>query len=568
MVAQSEKRERSLKARQPLDAAVLTISHLRGGIPIAAVFGTRRFAALGWPSAQRCDSAVKENNYSIIVVEIALRSFLRLLTVLVCLAPASSDANGRFAFDDVAEIAKKIAAEPYRAPVPVPDFLASLSYDNYRDIRFDTKRSWWRDSGNFQLQFIHPGLFYRHAVKVNVIEGNDVNAVSFSPQLFDYGKNQFAGKIPNDLGFAGFRIAYPFYRRTELNHVIVFAGASYFRAVAKGQVFGLSARGLAIDTGLPSGEEFPSFKEFWLERPAPAARQIKLYALLDSPSLAGAYSFFVHPGDRTLVHVRARLFLRKPVNELGIAPLTSMFLFGEERPRPAEYWRPEVHDSDGLLMQSSAGEWLWRPLGNPEKLRVSYYEFDNPQGFGLLQRDRNFRSYEDLETRHEMRPNAWIVPAGNWGRGFVKLVEIPSKKETNDNIVAYWMPRSLPPVGKPFDIGYRIYFQTNEPLTPDAGRATATRTGAGDKEELKRIVVDFEGPKIRSLPESAPVKAIISLGPEGQLVQQSVFRNAVTGGWRLSFQVKRPKGKPLELRAFLQNGKDTLTETWSYQLDT
>ena len=496
-----------------------------------------------------------------------MQLLIQLLTIFLCLWPVVSQANGRFGFNNVANIAKKIAAEPYHAPALVPENLRNLSYDDYRDIRFDTKQSWWRDSGNFQLQFIHPGLFYGHAVKLHTIDASGVSPIPFSPQQFSYGKNKFSERIPENLGFAGFRVAYPLYKRPEFNHVIVFAGASYFRAVAKDQVFGLSARGLAIDTGLPSGEEFPIFREFWLERPAPRAREIGIYALLDSPSVSGAYSFVVQPGDRTVVDVRARLFLRKPVKELGIAPLTSMFLHGEEKPRPTEDWRPEVHDSDGLTMSSSAGEWLWRPLGNPERLRVSYFEFDNPQGFGLLQRDRKFQNYEDLETRHELRPNAWITPLGKWGKGFVKLVEIPSRKETNDNIVAYWIPRAVPAVGEPYDIAYRIYFQSNEPLAAAAGRATAMRVGVGDKEDLKRIVIDFEGQKFRTLSESAPVKAVISLGPEGQLIQHSVFRNAVTGGWRLSFQVRRPKGKPLELRAFLQNGADTLTETWSYQLE-
>lgn len=488
--------------------------------------------------------------------------------MIVFLAPSSAAANGRFGFDNVAEIAKKLAAEPYRPANPVPEFLTTLSYDEYRDIRFNTDKALWRDSGHFQVQFIHPGLYYRHAVKINIIDASGINLAPFSPQLFNYGRSAFIDKIPPNLGFAGFRIAYPFFRRAEFNHVVVFAGASYFRAVAKGQVFGLSARGLAIDTGLPSGEEFPSFKEFWLERPARDAREVNIYALLDSPSVAGAYLFLVRPGERTAIDVRARLFLRKPVKELGIAPLTSMFLYGEERARPPEDWRPEVHDSDGLSMRSRMGEWLWRPLGNPEKLRVSYFEFENPQGFGLLQRDRSFQNYEDLETRHELRPNAWIAPIGDWGRGYVKLVEIPSRKETNDNIVAYWMPHTSPAVGQPFELAYRIHFQTDDPLPVASGRATATRIGIGDKEELKRVVVDFEGQKIKSLPESAPLKAVITLGPEGQVVQQSVFRNTVTGGWRLSFQVKRAKGKPLEMRAYLQNGKDILTETWSYQLDT
>ena len=401
---------------------------------------------------------------------------------------------------------------------------------------------------------------------INVVE-NEVRKLDFSPSLFTYGRNKFGDKTPADLGFAGFRIAFPLHRKGEFNHVMVFAGASYFRAVSKGEVFGLSARGVAIDTGLPSGEEFPFFKEFWLERPAPSAHEMKLHALLDSPSLTGAYSFTIQPGERTIVNVRARLFFRKPVKELGIAPLTSMFFFGEEKPRPPQDWRPEVHDSDGLLMHSGTGEWLWRPLGNPEKLRISYFEFDNPRGFGLLQRDRDFRNYQDLEARHELRPNAWVVPNGAWGRGIVKLVEIPSPNETNDNMVAYWLPRGLPPEGQPLDLVYRIYFDGNGPTDLLVGRVTATRIGAGDKEDWKRFVVDFEGGKIKTLPDSALVKAVVTLGQNGQLMQQNVARNAVTGSWRLAFQVKPEKGKPLEMRAYLQSGKDILTETWSYQLE-
>ena len=260
--------------------------------------------------------------------------------------------------------------------------------------------------------------------------------------------------------------------------------------------------------------------------------------------------------------------MRNAVKELGIAPLTSMYLYGEDKPRPPDDWRPEVHDSDGLLIHSSGGEWLWRPLGNPEKLRVSYFEFDNPRGFGLLQRDRRFQNYEDLEARHELRPNAWITPIGQWGKGFVKLVEIPTKKETNDNIVAYWLPRTLPPPGQPLEMAYRITFESNDPIGAGLARAVATRFGNGDKEEWQRIVIDFEGEKIKSLPDSAAVKAVIAVGQEGQLVQQSVMRNVVTGGWRVAFQIKRARGKPLDLRAYLQNGKDVLTETWTYQLES
>jgi periplasmic glucans biosynthesis protein len=478
-----------------------------------------------------------------------------------------ADANGRFGFDDVAETARKLALEAFKPPQPVPDFLKQISYDDYRDIRFDTAQSLWRDRGNFQVQFLHPGLFYTHSVTINTLDAAGVRKIDFSPKQFSYGRNKFTDKIPAELGYAGFRIAYPLYKKNEYNHVIVFAGASYFRAVASKQVFGLSARGLAVDTALPSGEEFPTFREFWLERPAAQARSLKILALLDSPNLTGAYEFVVRPGDRTTVDVKARLFERKRVKELGIAPLTSMFLYGEEKPRPNIDWRPEVHDSDGLMIASGTGEWIWRPLINPVRLQVSYFEVDSLRGFGLLQRDRSFSNYEDLETRHEMRPSAWITPIGAWPKGQVKLVEIPSQKETNDNIVAYWVPRNLPPVGQPLEIAYRINFHSEEPLDVGSGRVTATRVGIGDKDDLKRIILDFEGGKLKAMPDTAPLKAVISVSQDGQLTQQSIVKNPITGGWRAAFQVKAPKDKPLYLRAFLQNEKDTLTETWSYALE-
>jgi glucans biosynthesis protein len=477
-------------------------------------------------------------------------------------------AEARFGFDNVAEAARKLAAEPFKPLPTAPDFLTDIGYDDFRDIRFDPAQSLWRDGGHFQVQFIHPGLYYRNTVAINVVNGTRVERVAFSPKMFSYGRNKFADKIPADLGFAGFRLAYPLYKPTEYNHVIVFAGASYFRAVAKNEVFGLSARGLALDTGLSSGEEFPIFREFWLERPARDARAARVYALLDSPSVAGAYEFLVQPGDKTVVGVRLRLFERKRAKEVGIAPLTSMFFFGEEKPRPAGEWRPEVHDSDGLAIAAASGEWIWRPLGNPQKLRMSYYEVENLRGFGLLQRDRNFHNYEDLETRHELRPNAWIVPSGSWGPGHVKLVEIPSQKEINDNIAAYWIPRALPPVGQPIDLAYTIYFQTPEAMDAAQGRAVATRLATGDKDDARRFVLDFEGPKLKALPANAPVKAVLTLSGDAQVLQQSTLKNPVTGGWRVAFQVKAPKDKPLELRAYLQqNNKDTLTETWSYQLE-
>ena len=490
-----------------------------------------------------------------------------LCVVLLWVGDRAVEADTPFGFDDLLDHAKKLAGQPFKPPPAIPEFLSQIRYDQYRDIRFDPAQSLWKDAGgNFQVQFIHPGLFYGHAVAINTYDPSGVRRVPFSPALFTYGRNTFADKIPKDLGFAGLRIAYPLHKRADYDHVLIFAGASYFRAVAKNQVFGLSARGLALDTGLPSGEEFPAFKEFWLERPSRDAAVLKILALLDSPRLAGAYEFVLRVAARTLIDVRATLFERKRATELGIAPLTSMFFYGEERARPAGDWRPEVHDSDGLLIQASAGEWIWRPLVNPERLLVSYFALDSPRGFGLLQRDRSFHAYEDLEARYDLRPNAWVTPSGNWGKGQLKLVQIPTPDETNDNIVAYWIPGTLPPVGQPIEVAYRIHVQSEDPLPAGSGRATATRVGGGDTAGLKRIVVDFDGGKLKQLPAAAQVRPVITVGPDAQLVQQSALKNSVTGGWRLAFQVKPPKGKPVELRAFLQHDRDTLTETWSYLL--
>ena len=492
---------------------------------------------------------------------------ISLFLFLVLLLPEKLFANSRFEYQHVVIGARKLAAAPFVPPPKIPDFLRNVSYDSFRDIRFKTERALWANDGSrFGVQLLHLGLYFTNAVTINVFDSKGVYPVPFSTDLFTYGRNTFKENIPPNLGFAGFRLTYPLNQPKQQNHVLVFAGASYFRAVARNQVFGLSGRGLAIDTGLPSGEEFPYFKEFWLEKPAPGARVMRLYALLDSESLTGAYRFDIQPGEETVADVWATLFERKRAKQLGIAPITSMFFYAEEKPRPQGYWRPEVHDSDGLLIAASNGEWIWRPLLNPEKLQINSFELDGLRGFGLLQRDRTFSHYEDLEARYDLRPNAWVIPTHNWGKGEVKLVQIPSKSEFNDNIVAFWTPKNLPEPGKPIEFSYKIYFHAQEPNAVNRGRTVATRVGDGDEKGSKRVVIDFTGRNLAALPENAPVEAIVTVGPEGKLVQQNVQKNAVTGGWRLAFQVIPPKGKPLELRAFLQSGKNTLTETWSYVL--
>ena len=485
------------------------------------------------------------------------------LVLLIALAALPLQSRA-FGFEDVVDAAKALAAKPFSPPAKIPRFLQKLSYDQLRDIRYKPERALWRAAGSqFDLRFFHPGGIYDYAVKINIHDAQGVHPLPFRKDDFDYGKNDFADKIPADLGYAGFKIDYPLNRPGQRDEVISFVGASYFRALARDTRYGLSARGLAIDTGLESGEEFPLFREFWIDRPARKARAIRFYALLDSKRLTGAYQFILRPGKTTHVDVKATLFLREKIKEIGIAPLTSMFWYGENSDRPAGQWRPEVHDSDGLMMINGTGEQIWRPLFNADHLRISQFTLTDPAGFGLQQRDRRFAAYEDLETHLEKRPSAWITPIGQWGPGYIKLTEIPTANEFNDNVVAYWVFQQGPKPGEPFTIRYRIDWQQRAAGTARY-QVVNSFSGAGHGKHRHRFVIDFAPARPHTSSPSADVEADIWVSEHGKLLEHHLQPNPATGGWRLAMEVDNPDGKPLELRAFLQAGADVLSETWSY----
>ena len=292
---------------------------------------------------------------------------------------------------------------------------------------------------------------YQDPVLIHLVEEGQVRDFDFSPQQFDYGRVHFPEPLPQDIHFAGLRVLYPVNHPRKQDEVASFIGASYFRLLGARQRYGASFRGLAIDTAEPSGEEFPRFTEFWVEKPGAHSTFLQVFALLDSPRAAGAYRFVIKPGDTTTVEEEASVFIRKEIKKLGLAPMTSMFLVGENRTQCFPDFRPELHDSDGLLLQMGDGQWIWRPLVNPQKNhRVSSFATDNLTGFGLLQRDRDFRSYEDLAARYDLRPSLWVQPATNWGAGAVELVEIPTPNEFHDNVVAYWVPKQKPAPGQEF----------------------------------------------------------------------------------------------------------------------
>jgi glucans biosynthesis protein len=502
------------------------------------------------------------------------RSIRALGLVLAAVVLLGSDCLGAtFGFAEVADRARQLSEQPYQDPTgQVPEWLRSISYDQWRDIRFRPEDALW-GGGNplgFSVQFFHPGLFYDRMVRVHVVDLKGVHVVPFEPSHFDYGSNDFASRVPQDLGYAGFRVHYPIKTPRYADEVIVFLGASYFRALGRDEVFGLSARGVAIDTAEKSGEEFPYFREFWLLRPARGARTMTIFALLDGRSLTGAYRFEVTPGEETTVSVDAKLFRRQEVAKLGIAPLTSMFLFGEgslHRPQPD--YRPEVHDSDGLQVLGGTGEWIWRPLQNPARLTISSFQTIDPAGFGLLQRDRDFDHYQDLEAHAERRPSVWIEPQGAWGAGRVELVEIPSERDTNDNIVAYWVPGDVPAMPEPVSFAYRMSWFGDDVHHRPPGRVVATRRDLGGEDGAQRFIVDFEGDQLAKLPASEVVQGVVSIAPEDtgtKLVGVQVMKNDVTQGWRLVFQVQPAGNQALDLRAFLRHGGETLTETWTYLL--
>jgi glucans biosynthesis protein len=487
---------------------------------------------------------------------------LRAALLLLACAPGVA---GAFGFEDASKRAQQLAAKSHQPPADtLPKALAGVTYDQYRDIRFKADQALWRGKQQFEVQFFHPGFLFRHPVKVNLIGAKGVQPLKFDPTAFSYGRNPIDPKELRKIGgFAGFRIHYPLNTTDYKDELAVFLGASYFRALGKGQGYGLSARGLAIDTAMPSGEEFPWFREFWLEWPATGAQELVVYALLDSRRATGAYRFVIRPGEATTMEVRARVFLRAGVGKLGIAPLTSMYFFGENQPGPFEDYRPEVHDSDGLLVATATGEWLWRPLVNPKRLLVTSFAQAAPRGFGLLQRDRAFAHYEDLESRFERRPSAWVEPLGDWGPGRVELVQIPTGDEFNDNIVAFWVPDRVPAPGAPLEVSYRLSWRLDGAIGP-LGRVVQTRRGAVG-EDVTRFVVDFSGGALDKLPREGAPELVAWCDPRAELLEQRVYPNAATGGWRAVLHVRRKeKDEPVELRAFLNGPEGTVTETWSY----
>jgi len=487
-------------------------------------------------------------------------------------APARFGEPHPFDFGVLQQTAKNLAAKSY-APTkaPAPDVVSKIDFDVAQHIKFRAERELFGDGpGPLPVRLFHVDKFNPLPVQINVLSGGSARRVIYSAQDFDYGNTGLAQKLPPDTGFSGFRVMDSHQAATDW---LAFQGASYFRSSGQDNQYGGSARGIAVDTVSSSKEEFPRFVEFWLAEPQAGRPSITIFALLDGPSLTGAYQFEATKQTGAVMETRANLFIRSDIAQLGIAPLTSMYWYGENERRNATDWRPEIHDSDGLALWTGKGERIWRPLIDPPSVLTNSFLDENPRAFGLMQRDRVFADYQDDGAFYNRRPSMWVEPQGDWGAGAVQLVEIPTQDEIHDNIVAYWVLKRAIKAGDQLDMSYKLYWRDDEPQPPaDIGRVTATRIGRGgvpgqpspDDKDSWKFVVDFAGGPLSKMAPRYDVTPVVTVS-RGKIVNPYVIKVVGTDRWRALFDIHAPGKQQIDLRCYLRLDNKTLTETWLYQ---
>jgi len=472
-----------------------------------------------------------------------------------------------FGFESVGAIAASLSARDWKNPsAPLTGTFKDLGYDQYRAIRFRREADPWKGIAGFGLDLLPPGMIFHEPVRMNLVRDGVPQPVPFDPAMLEFDVAHFppeaAQTPPDQMGWSGFRIRHALNRPDVLDEMAVFQGASYFRVLGRDNRYGLSGRGLAIGTGSPEGEEFPVFREFWLHDPDPRTGHVTIQALLDSKSVAGGYEFILAPGRETLVTTRVALFARRKLERFGVAPLTSMFWFGPGDGAGQDDYRPAVHDSDGLQMQTGAGQWLWRALGNPAKLQISAFVDEDPRGFGLIQRSRSFDDYQDAEAHYERRPSAWIDPVGDWGKGTVTLIEIPVDSEFHDNIVSFWQPAAPLLAGERADFAYVQSFGTQ--VVPDRplAKVVATRSGRSiNGKGVRSFFVDFDlAPFVG---RDDPVPNVTASA--GSIDHSYLLRLPEQGLMRLAFEYRPDGALVADLRAEITAAEVALSESWLFR---
>src|SRR5271170_2253390 len=486
-----------------------------------------------------------------------------------------------FSYDLFKARARANAHAAYVPPTrPAPDVVQKINYEEWGKIKFRIEDALFADGpGRFPVSFFHLGLFFQKAVDMHVVEGGVSRRIIYDQSYFDMPADSPARQLPKGAGFAGFKIQES--RAGSLdwkkNDWVAFLGAAYFRAIGELRQYGLSARGIALDVAAADRpEEFPDFTQFYIDS-APDGQTLTLYALMEGPSIVGAYRFLMTRGRDVVMDIESSLFVRAQVSRFGIAPLTSMYWYSETKKDTAIDWRPEVHDSDGLEMWTGNGERLWRPLNNPPRIMVSAFSDNNPRGFGLLQRDRVFDHYLD-GVFYDKRPSLWVEPlpgpsGEGWGKGSIQLCEIPTDDEIHDNVVAMWVPAEPVPAGAEVNLNYRLHWLANEPYPSKLAVVWATRLGRGGQpgqprpKGVRKFMVEFLGGPLGELPFGVKPNLVVSTsrGTFGPYQLVEAVPDGVAGHWRAQFDVIVTGAEPVELRAFLKSGGETLTETWMFQ---
>ncbi|MDB6135615.1 MAG: mdoG [Verrucomicrobiales bacterium] len=485
-------------------------------------------------------------------------------------ALAQTEAEGMF--ENVRRLAKERAAKPYAArPSTLAPFWAGLTYDDHRRITFRPGKGLWQgEHRGYQLEFFHPGWVFPKTIEFHETAPDASRTIDWNSDFFDYGELKVPEATPRPDGYAGFRLMAPVDDPASLSELAVFLGASYFRALAPGLGMGTSARGLALNPMRPQGEEFPDFIEWWVERPASGAREIRAWALLDSPSVSGAYQFRILPGRGTVMEIETELTFRKDVELIGIAPFSSMMWYSEyTQPKPQDY-RPEVHDADGLLIQFSETEAAWRPLDTSKTVRHSVFSAGKFLGFGLAQRDRNFASYQDMEANFHKRPSVWVQPVGEWPEGRINLIESPAGGDGSDNVVCFWEPQTRPKPGEPLRLAYRLEWLP-EIAVPGLSRVVNSRRShhvwpEGDSRPNDELfVVDF-GPAPNPADDETRPELSVEIDANAKILEQNLQRNLDTGGWRVTLSIlPAEKAVAVELGCRLVREGRPLSERWTAQ---
>ena len=482
-----------------------------------------------------------------------------------------------FSWDMLKATAKTMAAGPYVPPrVPDPETVDKINYEEWGKITFNTDQALFADGpGEFPVTFFHIGKFFRKSVEMHLVDNGQARTIVYNQDLFNMPANSPARQLPAGVGFAGFRIQEP--RDGTLdwrkNDWAAFLGAAYFRAIGQLYQYGQSARGVAVDVAVAGkDEDFPDFTHFYIETPKAKSDTVVLYAILDGASITGAYKFAMTRREGVIMDIEHTLNLRKDISRLGIAPLTTMYWFSETAKPTATDWRPEVHDSDGLALWTGTGEHIWRPLNDPEKTTASAFADQSPKGYGTLQRDRSFDHFLD-GVYYDRRPSLWVEPLGDWGKGAVHLIEIPTDDEIHDNVVAMWVPAEPATAGKEYGFHFKLHWVADEPFPNGLARCVATQLGRGGQPGLPRppgvrkFMVEFLGGPLEKLPFGVKPQMALwsSRGHFTDYQYTEAVPDGVKGHWRAQFDLVVDGADPVEMRCFLKNGDELLSETWAFQ---